>query len=83
MRIKALGWLLDARDEVPAAIAFAEGLLTDSSSPPTFRRQILEGAGPVLARLDDPGLAVLRRVADHDENPWVGDRAAKLLRDAR
>ena len=81
-RSAALAVLLDAPDQAIAAATLGGDILADPATPAAVRRQLLDGLGDMLAEQGEAGLAALRRVADHDQSPWIRERAAEILRDA-
>jgi hypothetical protein len=78
---EAIRRLLDDPDGPEAALALAGDALADPLASAQRRRQLLERLSSDLVGRDEPGLAVLRRVADHDPSPYVRDAAARILRD--
>ena len=81
-RVAALESLLAMPDEAQAAAALAGDILTDPSAPAERRRRLLDDLHDSLTAQGEAGLAVLRRVADHDASRWIREAASNYLRDA-
>jgi hypothetical protein len=78
-RGQAFQLLFDDPGEARDAVALAAEILTDPASPAGRRRAALDAIGWNLLQQGEPGLAVLRRVADHDANAWVRELARDHL----
>jgi hypothetical protein len=82
VRARALHDLVAEDASSETGVRLAAEFFAEPATTPSDRRAVLEEAGRALLGRGDAGVAVVRRVAEHDTNAQVRGVAARQLRDA-